>query len=292
MAPVTDNDKEYKSYQHDDIFSSSRALPPPTIRQYEDNIDEESNNTNGWARGLWTGNSSLRPNVGLTNFYDTDPCGQALHLTVRQLRYTACLLSATTILLVAWTWWIRFLFLQWTVMVVSLYLAFLALILGISEVAVLIQGGMPWALPAPLMDDNNGGNLPELSASPPDLVARPVLLLHDQFGFLYHPTGKPLMLLLMSTMCFAMDAFWEFFLGAAFFGLTLTVVLLGREAEFRRLYYPPYHPADREEDASRQNVTSTRSWSYYSTSISSLVQEQTAETASLLQSKLRPAVSV
>lgn len=299
----------YKSYQHEDPLPP-RAVAPPIIRHDDEN---ESSSQSYWARakGYWSGNVGLRPNVGLTNSYDSAvTCGQALHTTVEQLRYMLIGLCATTCIVIALTWWIRFLQLQWAKLVVSFYLAFLAFLLGMSEVAILVVGIMPPGSSAafasisgsggggssgrideeqeeeePLTLRDNEEEAPLRYSQAPHRQKR--LPLQDQFGFLYHPTGKFSLILFMATLCLAMGGTWEYILGSGYLLVVIAIAILGREPEFQRLYYPPHDMDDDEQSAVRPINERSASWSYYSS-----MSNRSATAASLLRQAVRTQVSV
>lgn len=222
------------SDEHDPLLPPSsssyqrggRALEPPTIHTEEYSRD-------GQSRWLWKGNPLLTPNVGLTNSYETS-CA-AIHEFIQQLRLGLIMITSATLFILFWTWWRRLILFQWSLMVVSFYLGFLAMIVLVTEVTTLFRLDHP-------------------------IVRR----IHDQFGFLSHPVGKPFLLLLMSTLCITIGGLWEFLLSILYFFCVLALIVLGQEAEFRRNYYQSFDGGAGGGDRTDLQPYATTAWSYFS----------------------------
>ena len=213
------------------------------------------------------GNSSLLPNIGLTNSYDTSCI--AIHESIQQIRLGICMVSGLTFLVVFFFWGLRLFELQWGKLVVFFYLAFFAVLLGVAEFIALM--GLK------TMASTNGASaLAEPKESP---WSGPLRQVQNNFGFLFHPVGKPAFLILMATLCWALGGIWEFFLGFAYFLMAIVLTLFGQETEFRRNYYPELpDPTDNKAMDYMPGVRAA-TWSYFS----SKVTGTPAETATLLR---------
>lgn len=234
----------------------SRALEHPKIRS------EASPATPGWL-----GNSSLLPNIGLTNSYDTSCV--AIHESIQQIRLGICMMCGLTFLIVFFFWWWRFFALQWANLVVSLYLGFLAALLGTGEFIALMGLAV-----ATSRNESGEESLPEEPKENP--WSEPLRHIQNNFGFLFHPIGKPSFLLLMATLCWALGGIWEFLLGFCYFFIAIVLAVLSQQSEFRRNYFPPL-PDLREEDDTATYMSGLRAatWSYFSTA-SSTPSERTS----------------
>jgi len=191
----------------------SRAIDPPTIRS-----EAQPNR--------WFGNTTLNPNRGLTNSYDTTCI--AFHEWIQQIRAAICGVGAFTLLLVFVT--SPFRLFDIGQLLLCLFVGALAAVMTVAEASVL------FAL------DNSP--LPQL--------------LRKRFGIIFTPVGKVCLLGLLSTLCFALKGFFETVLGLAYFALAAGVLVLNQHEEFRSLYYPE---AEVSEQPTDQPHADFRSWS-------------------------------
>lgn len=185
------------SYQYGS--GTSRAPQIPTITNFGDNLEAGTNtNTKGrkWTGGTVRGDPSLRPNTGQTND-DYGGIGSLNEVTTK-LRWMTIASSSTAILWEGFALPTRIIIHSWVYpakVVLGGYLGvFCMLLLGVE-------------LNAPL---------------------------RDNFGILYHPLGRAVLLFLMSGMCFGiLFTWWEIALGSSF-------ILCGSGYVYAYIKYPEY----------------------------------------------------
>lgn len=230
MSLPSDVDPLLRSYQanNNNTTTNNRSIPAPTI-QHENEV----------PRSWWYGNARLRPNIGLTNSYEYSFCG-AVHESIQQLRTIVVVMSLATILLILWTWLWHFLTLQWTRLILSIYLAFLAFLLGLSDALL---------LSSPLRNsvDPNGDDEHSFASNVTDGTTWTTFrgmetrqMLEEHFGILFHPVGRPALLLFMGSLCWSVKGIFETLLGFIYFLVAVALIFLSRESEFRKGYYPAH----------------------------------------------------
>jgi hypothetical protein len=185
------------SYQNGSGSGTSRPARIPTITNFGDDL-EAGPNTKGrkWTGGTGRGDPSLRPNTGQTND-DYGGIG-SLNEVATRLRWMTIASSSIAILWEGFALPTRIIIHSWVYpakVVLGGYLGvFCILLLGVE-------------LNAPL---------------------------RDNFGILYHPLGRAVLLFLMSGMCFGiLFTWWEIILGLAF-------ILCGSGYVYAYIKYPEY----------------------------------------------------
>ncbi|GAX13285.1 hypothetical protein FisN_17Hh225 [Fistulifera solaris] len=216
------DDPLLRSYQ-----TGGRSVATPTIR-HDDDVPSS------W----WYGNARLRPNIGLTNSYEYSFCG-AVHESIKQLRTAVVVLSLATIFLLLWTWLWHLIMLQWTRLILSVYLAFLAFLLGLSD-ALLLSSPLRSSV-----NTNNGDDEHSFASGVTEGTAWTTYrgmetrqMLKDYFGVLFHPVGRPALLFFMASLCWSLKGILEALLGFLYFLVAVALIYLSRESEFRKGYYP------------------------------------------------------
>lgn len=216
----SDDDPLLQSYQ------TSRSIDTPTIR-HENDV----------PRSWWYGNARLRPNVGLTNSYEYSICG-AIHESIQQLRMIVVVVSLATIFLLLWTWLWHLVTLQWTRLILSVYLAFLAFLLGLSD-ALLLSSPLRTSVDANGDDENSfASNVTNGTTWSTFRASETRQTLEENFGILFHPVGRPALLFFMATLCWSVNGIFETILGFIYFLVAVALIVLSQEPEFRRGYYP------------------------------------------------------
>ena len=268
------NDPSYyqtSSYQHNPDFvrehasEFSHAAPIPRITHYNDYADSASYYSYASSFRQYfspRGDASLRPNIGETNSYDYALCGISLRELLDQIRLAnivACSFSLLTVLL---SWLLHLLTFQWSKLVLECYLAFLASLLLMKELLSI------WKIEA--VDH----------------------FLRDQFGILYRPLGRSMVLFLLSTLCFGTaGSNILLYMNGLVYLVSGTVLLIA---------YFMYQDLRRDEEEENDSRTSngdrqlnfaTQSWSYFSTSLSSmLVSEDRGQEQQQQQQETTPLV--
>jgi hypothetical protein len=236
--PVSEHDPLLlpNSYQHGSHpHEHSRQAALPTIQNFQD-----SDVPADWSYSYgFRGDVSIRPNTGETNSYDYALFGLALHELLEQLRLANMIAASLTIVMLASTWLLKVIMVQWTKAVLSGFLVCFALTL------LLVECMNIWKVPS---------------------IDKP---LRDNFGLIYHPVGKAIYLLGTASFCWALGGIWETILGAVYCttgGILWVAWII--YPEFRR-------PYETDDDADVIQYTGPRSasWSYYSTSVSASVGE-------------------
>lgn len=236
------------SYQHGDArytpTRGTRAAPLPEITHFDDEPDPR-----WYYRYGFRGDVSVRPNTGETNSYDYAIFGLALHELLENLRLANILSATASILVLLTTWLFQAITLQWTSLILQGYLAVLSLFLLLAECMTLFK-------------------VPQIDS-----------FVRKNLGILYQPFGKASYIFFLATLCWGIGGLMEIVIGWAYFisaGILLYAIII----------YPELRSSE-DELTDREKATivppHAQSWSYYSSSFSSMVGEK----ASLLNSRVR-----
>ncbi|KAL7578268.1 hypothetical protein ACA910_012685 [Epithemia clementina (nom. ined.)] len=186
------NSYQFAYQQNGDL--GSRAF----VVHYE---EEDSKNTASTTRALrhWVtasggGDATVAPNVGLSNSYEDSLCGMAPHELLRLLQVANALASISSVVVASLSWLGKILFLQLDKAVLLAYLAMLSLVLLIVEIVATATPEQQRLVP------NN-------------IMGR----IRDQMGFLFHPFGKALFVLLLTTMCWGIGGLFLTLIGTLYF---------------------------------------------------------------------------
>lgn len=147
----------------------------------------------GWMTTSF-GNSSVSPNIGLSNSNDDALCGMAPHEMLKFLQITNALASVSSLLVASLSWLGKLVFLQLDKAVLLGYLAAFSLILLIVEIVAAATPEQQRLVPTNVMGR-----------------------IRDQMGFLFHPWGKAFFVLLLSTMCWGIGGLFLSLIGVAYF---------------------------------------------------------------------------
>lgn len=273
----------YGSYQQneqlrDQMQTNGHAGTPPVVTNF---------NHNAVYTGF--GDISLRPNTGESNWMDDELLGLSLHEIMKTLQWSNILSCAGVIVLEIAIAIFRVF--SPTRLVLGVYLAFFASILLRVEISHILRqhrehlriGDMPSNNEEETSNlvgggSSSGSNIGTFGRIPNMGVAS----LRDNFGLVFHPSGKACILFLMASMCIGQHNNLLEDLMGCLFGLNATIIM------YLLFQYPAYR---RQEDipipklpALPSRATAARAWSYYENDASSLWQVTTtiAEGASML----------
>mmetsp|Transcript_2712 Transcript_2712/g.7553 ORF Transcript_2712/g.7553 Transcript_2712/m.7553 type:complete len:497 (-) Transcript_2712:265-1755(-) len=140
------------------------------------------------------GDSTLRPNTGLTNSYDYSLWGMAPHELLKFLQRMNMLASAGCVVVASLSWLGQLIFLQLEQVVLLAYLAFFSFVLGLIDLMALITPEQQRLIPT-------------------NMLGR----IRDQLGFMFHPWGKALFVLLLTTMCWGIGGIFLSIAGTVYF---------------------------------------------------------------------------
>ena len=253
----------YGSYQQDDGVGSSK----PHVTNYNQSSAYSS-----------FGDVHLRPNTGEDNWIDEEIMGLALHEILKTVQWSNILTCSATIVFELFFEIFRIIYPA--PLVLGCYLGFFASLLLRVEIAQIIrqhrrQIGERAADEMENLMGVGGRNAPDVQAP----------FLRDNFGILFHPTGKVGMLSLMATMCWGQNANWiEWLLGCVFaLNALFTTYIICRYPGYRRQEDIPV-PTLPPSPNSFGKATQAASWSYYENNASSLwkVTSGIAETTTML----------
>jgi hypothetical protein len=292
LGPVS-----YGSYQQEDESTNNLRLHmqgqgrspgyAPTISHYNENSVYAS-----------FGDINMRPNTGEDNWYDGEILGLALHEIMKSLQWSNILSCAAVIVLEVLVAIFRIFSPDRFVM--GCYLAFFASLLLRVEVAQIIQqhrkqqqimmesngtvetnghqAGASWIADAAASGLASSTRLPEVHAP----------FLRDNFGLLFHPSGKAFMLFLMASMCVGQNNnIFELVLGSVFaINALFTCYLMCQYPGYRRQEDIPVPMLPPSPGSTRGKVRQSATWSYYENQASSVWQVATtiAEGSSYLTS--------
>ena len=154
----------------------SRPPNPPTTRR-----------TRSFGRWLTSGDASLAPNIGLTNSYEDALWGMAPHELLRFLQITNAVASFLCLVVASLSWLGKLVFLQLDQVVLLAYLACWSVLLLAVEIVAMATPEQQRLIPTNFMGR-----------------------IRDQLGFLFHPCGKALFVMMLSTMCWSLESlFWS-----------------------------------------------------------------------------------
>lgn len=302
LGPVS-----YGSYQQEDESTNnlrlhmqgrSGYLNAPTISHYN-NSNHESTNSHSSVYSSF-GDVNVRPNTGEDNWYDGEILGLALHEIMKSLQWSNILSCAAVIVLEVLVAIFRIFAPARFVM--GCYLAFFASLLLRVEVAQIIQQHRKQQQQQQPMDSNNGtaGNgasqrarwiLDTASSGLASSTRLPEVhapVLRDNFGLLFHPSGKACMLFLMASMCVGQHHnLFELVLGSVFaMNALVTCYLLWQYPGYRRQEDIPVPMLPPSPGSTRGKIRPSATWSYYENQASSVWQVATtiAEGSSYLTS--------
>ena len=253
------------------------------------NGNNNNNNNNGGPaitnynhNAIYTGfgDASLRPNTGEANWMDDEILGLSLHEIMRTLQWSNIISCAAVIVLEILVAIFRIF--SPTKFVMGCYLAFFASILLRVEITHIIKQHREHMsagdLSAQETQDLIGGvgsysRVPNMEGP----------ALRDNFGLVFHPSGKACLLFLMASMCVGQhNNIFELFLGGLF-GLNAMLIM------YLLFKYPSYQqqediPVPKLPALPSANTPRASTWSYYENDASSLWQVTTtiAEGASML----------
>lgn len=236
------------------------------------------------------GDISLRPNTGEDNWFDEEILGLALHEIMKTLQWSNIISCSFIIVLEIMSAIFR-LFFKPPRLVLGCYLAFFASLLLRVEIAHIIKQHRDHIRLGDLSAEETRDLMGAIGGyTKVPNVETPAL--RDSFGFLFHPSGKASLLMLMASMCVGQNNnILELILGLVF-GLNalFTFYLLCRYPKYRVQEDIPIPKLPPSPTSSHGNPRSTAaSWSYYENDASSLwkVTSTIAEGASVLASSNR-----
>lgn len=211
------------------------------------------------------GDVHLRPNTGEDNWIDEEIMGLALHEILKTLQWSNIMACSAAIILEILFGIFR-LFTP-SRLVLGFYLAFFASLLLRIEIAQIIrqhrrQLGEQATDEMENLMGAGGRNAPNVQAP----------FLRDNFGILFHPTGKAGILCLMATMCWGQNSNWvEFALGCAFaLNALFTAYILCRYPGYRRQEDIPVPTLPPSPNSFNRSGARATSWSYYENNASAL----------------------
>jgi len=318
--------------------STSTSTATSSAYYYQDdNVQRESNSTAGGVymnsnnrNSLYSGfgDSTLRPNTGEANWMDDEILGLSLHEILKTLQWSNIITCASAIvleLLVA-----IFRIFRPTKFILGCYLAFFASIVLRVEIAHIIKQhrsrlqfieSLKQITTTNNNNNNNNNNNTILEQQEEDelhdLIGASyskvpnveVPALRDNFGLVFHPSGKACVLYLMASMCIGQsNNLLEDLLGV-WFGINGTIILylMWQYPAYRRqedIPVPKLPPLPNSSDSSYRNgipghssiyhnplavLPNNSSWQYYENDASSVWQVATtiAEGASMLNASGR-----
>jgi len=248
-------DHHKQTDQDDNSTTSSRATARPIIRHYYDEAD--NNSTDPRSFFVVRGDASLRPNTGETNSYDTAIFGLALHELLEKLRLANMVAAVASIASLLVNWFLQLITAQFSQLVLSCYLAFLAGVLLLVEATSLYH------------------------------MAAVDQFLKDNFGLLRRPVGKAIYIYVLATICGGIGGITGYILAALYFAsASLLLYAWYFYEEMRRPFEQEDEQAESGDSTGRQRTdrSSERSssWSAYASSFSSSFVKVSSETAALL----------
>jgi len=267
----------YGSYQQEeqlrDQMHDGNSGYAPTITNYNQNAVYAS-----------YGDVNLRPNTGEDNWVDEEILGKSLGEIMKVLQWSNITSCAAIIVL-------EIMFAIFRIFaparfILGCYLAFFASLLLRVEIAHIIRQHREKIRIGTLNAEETKdliGSMGGFSKVPN--VAAPAL--RDNFGLLFHPSGKAGLLMLMSSMCIGQrNNILEDLMGLVF-GLNslITIYLLFRYPKYRVQEDIPV-PKLPPEPGSQGTARASAAWSYYENDASAVWKTATtiAEGASLLTS--------
>jgi hypothetical protein len=256
----------YGSYQQNDGIESSK----PQVTNYNQSSAYSS-----------FGDATLRPNTGEDNWIDEEIMGLALHEILKTLQWSNILACSAAIVLEIAVCIFRIFSIPR--LVLGCYLGFFASLLLRIEIAQIVrlhrrQLGERAADEMENLMGAGGRNAPDVQAP----------FLRDNFGILFHPTGKTGILSLMATMCWGQTSNWiEFLLGCIFaLNALVTMYIICRYPGYRQQEDIPVPTLPPSPNGAGKRAAQVASWSYYENNASSLwmVTSGIAEHSAMLTS--------
>lgn len=285
LGPVSYGSSYQQDEQLRDQLQGNGSAYTPAITNYNQNAVYSS-----------FGDVNLRPNIGEDNWFDGEILGLALTEILKILQWSniiSCSLIIVLEVLVA-----IFRIFAPARFVLGCYLAFTASLLLRVEIAQIIKQHKDHMGLGDINNTDNNGQ----DDKPQDLkwisgigshskipdVKAPAL--RDNFGLLFHPSGKACILLLMASMCVGQhNNIIELLLGFVFLvNAFLIVYILCRYPGYRQSEDIPIPTLPPEPGSQQQGpvTPSAAAWTYYENDASSLwkVTSTIAEGSSLLTS--------
>ena len=226
------------------------------------------------------GDASLRPNTGEANWMDDEILGLSLHEIMRTLQWSNIITCASVIVLEILVAIFRIF--SPTKFVMGCYLAFFASILLRVEITHIIKQHREHMSAGDLTSQETQdliGGVGSYSRVP----NMEVPALRDNFGLVFHPSGKACLLFLMASMCVGQNNNIVELLLGGLFGLNAMIII------YLLCKYPSYQrqediPVPKLPALPGANTPRSSTWSYYENDASSLWQVTTtiAEGASML----------
>ncbi|CAB9518135.1 expressed unknown protein [Seminavis robusta] len=275
MASLLGPAVPYPSYQEQDAVQPLRDTMQGTGSSYTPTISHYNQN----AVYSSFGDANLRPNTGEANWVHGELLGMALHEILKTLQWSNIISCSLVIILEVMVAIFRIFALAKFVM--GCYLAFFASLLLRVEIAQIIkQHRQQQKLEHENQSANGGGSADgwilntglRHASRIPDVQAP---FLRDNFGLLFHPSGKASILLLMSSMCVGQhNNIFELVLGGVF-GLNAIIILylLCQYPSYRRqedIPVPVLPPSPNSQRGAQVRQSAT--WSYYENDASSVWQ--------------------